>query len=99
MSSIYDVVELSVSLFDCVIFREATPVPLGRGWMDPRAGVGAVKKRKLLGLPGIELDSQVVQSVVELLYCSTRVFVGNVKCTFQNPLLSSEVCSVTMLII
>jgi hypothetical protein len=54
VSSIYTVVDLSVSRFDPFIFREGTPVLLGRGWIGPRKGVGAVKIRKLLGLPGIE---------------------------------------------
>jgi hypothetical protein len=33
------------------------------GWVGPRAGLGNVEKRKFLTLPGLELDSSVVQPV------------------------------------
>jgi len=84
VSSIYIVVELSVSRFDPFIFREGTPVLLDRGWIGPKAGVGAVKIRKLLGLPGIEprFPGRPVCDRVAILL--NLVFVGKVKCAFQN---------------
>jgi hypothetical protein len=52
---------------DRFIPRERAPTThwLG-GWVDPRAGLDEVGKRKFLSLPGLTLDRSVVQPAVSL---------------------------------